>query len=58
MPLKIVKFDPSNLAVLNRWASAQENTVNAHDTQIADLHGRIDQLLKANPSLVNPSLTK
>jgi hypothetical protein len=55
MPLKISSFSPSNLAVLNNWASAQENQVNSHQSQLADLNGRINALLKSNPSLVNPS---
>lgn len=55
MPLKLSHFNPSSLAVLNQWASAQENQIKAHQTQLANLSGRIDELLKANPTLVNPS---
>lgn len=54
MPLKIAQFNPANLAVLNRWASQQENTTSAHQKQISDISGRIDALLAANPSLVDP----
>lgn len=55
MPLKISTFNAPHVAILNRWADAQENTQAAHQKQLNDLNGRIDLLLKANPTLVNPS---
>lgn len=55
MPLKISTFNAPHVAILNRWADAQENQMAAHQQQIQDLQGQIAQLLKANPSIVNPA---
>lgn len=55
MPLKLSTFNAPHVAILNRWADAQENTQAAHQKQLDDLSGRINELLKANPALVNPS---
>lgn len=55
MPLKLSTFNAPHVAILNRWADTQENQLAAHKQQLVDLSGRIDQLLKANPTLVNPN---
>lgn len=56
MPLKLATFNAPHVAILNKWADAQENQVAAHQRQIEALQGQIAQLLTANPSLVNPNL--
>lgn len=55
MPLKLATFNVPHVAILNRWADAQENQMAAHQQQIQNLQGQIAQLLKANPSIVNPT---
>jgi hypothetical protein len=51
MPLRIKSFDDNHLPVLNRWANSQETVTSTHTTQINQLQGALDNLLKNNPSL-------
>jgi len=58
MPLKLSKFEPSHLVVLNRWADSHENQVNSHETKINQLHTLLTQIFKQNPTLVDPRAKK
>lgn len=55
MPLKLANFNTQNLATLNKWASQQENMVNAHESQLSNLSTFLDKLFKSNPTLVKPN---
>lgn len=55
MPLKLKTFNAPHIAILNRWADDKDNTLTSHQNQLNDLNGRINELLKANPGLINPA---
>lgn len=54
MPLKIKEFTPEHVAVLNRWATQQEQTANAHKSQLTALHTLLQSLFDKNPTLKKP----
>lgn len=58
MTLKLTSFDAPHVAVLNKWATAQDTQVQAHTKQLANLNQFIENLFKQNPSLTRPSSPK
>lgn len=58
MPLQIPNMKEGSTTILNTWASDQENTLASHANQIAQLQTTMNNLLKKNPTLVNPNAKK
>lgn len=58
MPLQIKNLEHGSTTILNQWASDQENTLANHATQLTQLQTTMNNLLKKNPTLVNPNAKK